>query len=85
MSTPIDDGVNTNETGDETHSSAGHEPWVVTSASSCLSTPVTSEEVSRQIKTATYQLTNQFKQHFDLMKELQKVPPKRNEETNGLV
>ena len=47
MSTPIDEGVNTTETGDETHSSTCHKIGDVNSASSSLSTPLKSEEVAR--------------------------------------
>ena len=46
-----------NETGDETHELTGHESGDVNSASSSLSTPVTSAEVARQLKAATAPLT----------------------------
>ena len=60
MRGPILEGVNTIETGDETHSLSGHEPEVVRSAASNLSIPVTAEEVARQINTATDPLTKQL-------------------------
>ena len=41
MSTRIDEGVNITETGGETNSSTGHEPPDVSSASSSLSSPIT--------------------------------------------
>ena len=60
MSVPFIEGVKTTETGDETHRLTGQEPGEVDSAGSILSTPVTSEEVARQIKTATDPLTEQL-------------------------
>ena len=85
MSTPIDEGVSIYETGNETHSLTGHEPGDVDSASSSLSTPVTSEEVARQINAATDPLTKQLERLCVLMKELQQVPPNCNEKTTGLI
>ena len=76
MSTPIDEGVNTSETGDETHSLTGREPGEVNNASSRLGTPVTSEEVDRQMKAATNPLTRQLERLCD---------PKRDEKTSGLI
>ena len=87
-SAQIDEGVNTTETGLATHSLTGHEPRDVNSASSSLSTlstPITSEELARQIKTATDLLTKQLQQLCCLMKVLRQVPPKRNKETPGLI
>ena len=43
MSTAIVEGVSTSETGDETHSSDGHEPKDIKSAASKSSTPGTSD------------------------------------------
>ena len=83
MSTPVVEGVSTNETGDETHSLTGHKPEDVNSANSSLSTPVKSEEVATHIKAATAPLTTQIVRLCDLMKELPQVPPKRNEKTAG--
>ena len=59
MGTPIFKGVCLNDTDDEAHSLTGHEPEDVNSCSNGLSTPVTSEDVSRQIKAATDPLTKQ--------------------------
>ena len=79
MSSPIVIGVRPNETGDETHSLTGQEPDDVNSCSSGLSTPVTSEEVARQVKAATDPLTKQLERLCEPMKELRQVPPKCNE------
>ena len=85
MSTPIEEGVNPNETGDETHSLTGHEPRDVNTASSSLNTPTKSEAVARQTKTATDPLTKKLDRLCDLMKELRQVLPSLNEEATGLV
>ena len=85
MSTQMLEGVNTSETGDETHGLSGHEAEDVGSAFSNSSTPVTSKEVARQIKAATDPLTRQLEWLCDLMKELIQAPPKPNEETSGLI
>ena len=81
MSSPIVEGLNSNEIGDETHNLNGHEPEDVNNATNNASTPFTSEEVARQIKTATDPLTKQLKRPCDQMKELRQAPGKRNEET----
>ena len=83
--TPKDERVSTKGTGDETHSLTGHEPDDVNSSSSSLSSTVTSEDVVRQIKAATYLLTIQLERLWDLMKELRQLNWKRNEETTGLI
>ena len=57
---PILEGVNASETGDETHSLSGHEPEDVGDAAGVSSTPITSQEVARQIKAATDSLTRQL-------------------------
>ena len=85
MSDPISERVNTTETGDETRSPTGHESGGVNNDGSYLSSPVTSEEVARQIKAATDPLTKQFERLCDIMKELRQAPSKRNEETAGLI
>ena len=85
MSPPIVEALSSKETGDQTHSLNGHEPEDVNRASSSLSTPVTSEEVGRQIKAATVPLTKQLEQICDLMKELRQFPLNRKEETTGLI
>ena len=84
MVTPIVEGVNTNETSAETHNLSVHEPEDVKSATSKSGTPVTSEEVARQIKAATDSSTRQLEWLCDLMKELKRATTKRNEETSGL-
>ena len=85
MINPISDIVNTTETGDETHSLTGHESGDINSAGSSLITSVTLEEVARLIETATDPQTKQLERLWDLMKKLRQVPPKRNEETSGLM
>ena len=85
MSTTIVEGVNASETGDETHSLTGHEPEDVGSAIGNARTPVTTEEVARQIKAATDPLTRQLERPCDLMKELRQSLPKRSKETFGLI
>ena len=70
MSDPSSEGVSTTETGDETHSLTGHEPKDVNRAVSSLCTPVTSEEVAKQIRAATDVLTKKLEWLDDLMKEL---------------
>ena len=81
MSNPIVEGVNSNEIGDEIHNLTGHGPEDVNSATNNSSTPFTSEEVSRQIKTVTDPLTKQLKPLCDQMKELRQAPGNHNEET----
>ena len=73
------------ETGDGTYILNGHEPEDVNSATSSLNIPVTSEEVARQIKAATDPLTKQLERLCDLIEELRQVPPRRNEDTTGLI
>ena len=85
MSAPINEGVNTTETGDETHNLTGHELGGVYSTSSKLSTPVTSENIVRQIKAATGPLNKKLEQLCELMKEIRQASPKCNEETAGLI
>ena len=67
------EGVNTSKAADETHSLNGHEPEDVNSATNNSSNPVTSEEVARQINTATDLLTRQLKRFCDLMKKLRQA------------
>ena len=57
---PILEGVNASGTGDETHSLSGYEPEDVGGAAGVSSTPITSEEVIRQIKAATDSLTREL-------------------------
>ena len=64
MNAPIDKEINTTDTGDETQSLTGD----VNSDSSSLNTPVTSEELARQIKAATDPLTKQSDRLCDLMR-----------------
>ena len=85
MITPIVKGANATETADEIHSSSGHEPKDVNSATSNSSSPVRSEEVGRQIKAATDPLTRQLQRLCDLMKELKRAHLERNEETTGVI
>ena len=76
MSTPIVEGVTTSKADDETHSLNGHEPVDVNSATISLSSPVTSEEVVKQIPAVTDPLTEQLERLCDQMKELPQVAPK---------
>ena len=78
MSTPIDEGVNFNETGDETHILTGYESGEVNRAISTLSTPASFKQVTIQIKAATDPLAKQLERLSDSIKELQQVPLKRN-------
>ena len=64
-----------------THSLDGNEIEDVKSAATSLSTPITSEEVARQIRAATDLLTRQLEKLCDLMLELHKDASRRNEET----
>ena len=81
MSDPNNEKANTSSTGDETHSLDGTEIGDVDSAVTSLSTPIKSEEVARQIRTATDPLTRQLEKLCDLMLELHKNASRRNEET----
>ena len=66
--TPIVEGVRNIDTGNESHSLNGYEPGDANSASSSLSTLVTSEEVARLIKAATDPPKKQLERLCDLMK-----------------
>ena len=79
------EGVNTSEFGNQTHSLSEHEPEDVNNATSNPCIPVTSEEVARQIKTATNPLTRQLERLCDLMEELRQAPPKRHGKITGLI
>ena len=85
MSNPVTEGVNTTETTDKPHSLTGHVPRNVNSTGSSLSCPIASKVVARQIKGATDPLAKQLERLCDLMKELRRSPPKRSEETSGLI
>ena len=64
-------GVSTIKTSDETHSLTEQERGDVDIASSSHSTPVTSEDVARQMKAVTDLLAKQLERLCDLMNELQ--------------
>ena len=83
MSTPIVKGVSTNETGDETHMLNGHELGDVNSATSSLSSSVTSNEVVKQFKKSTDPLTKQLERRCGVMEELWEVHPKHYEWLNS--
>ena len=85
MTTPIDEGVRSNETGDEAHSLIGHEPGDVNSASIRSRTTVTSKQVPRQIKAATHRVTRQLNRLCDLLKHIRQVLLSPDEETTGLI
>ena len=72
-------------TGDETHSLGSHEVEDVGNAAASSSSPITSEEVARQIKAATDPLTKQLEKLSHLMKELRRHTSRRSEKTSGLV
>ena len=76
---------NTSSACDETHSLDGNEIRDVNSAATSLSTPITLEEVARQIRAATNPLTKQLEKLCDLMLELHKDASRRNEETSARV
>ena len=54
----------------------------VNSAATSLSTPITSEELARQIKAASDPLKRQLKKLCDLMLELRRDTSRRNEGTS---
>ena len=60
MNNPIAEGVNTSGTGDEIHKLSGQEPEDVGGATNNSSTPVTFDDVARQIEAASDLLTRQF-------------------------
>ena len=76
MSDSIREEVNTTETDDQTHSLTVLESEDVNSASSSFSTPVTSEEVPKQIKALTDSLAKQRERLCNLRKKLRQVPQK---------
>ena len=84
MSAPNTEEVNTSIMGDETHTLGSHEIEDVGNAATSSSAPITSEEVPRQIKTATAPLNRHLEKLCDLMKELRRDYPRRSEETSGL-
>ena len=57
----------------------------VNSASSRLTTPVTFEELAREINVAANPLTEPLERLCDVMKELCQFLPKHNDETTGLI
>ena len=85
MSGPIIEEANASSASDETHSLDGNEIGDVNSAATSLSTPITSEEVARQIRAATNPLTRQLEKLYDLMLELHVDASRRNEETSAPV
>ena len=85
MSDPISEGVNTTETGDETQSLTGQEPGDVNSTGINLSAPVTSWEVTRQIRATIDAPTKQLECLCKLMKEFRQGPSKSNKDTSGLI
>ena len=85
MSAPNSEEVSTSLTGDETHSLGSHELEDVGKAATSSNTPITSEEVTRQIKAATDPLTKQLEKLCDLMRELPRDAPRHSGETSGLV
>ena len=60
MIAPNTEEVNISETGDETHSLGSHELQDVGNFAGNSDAPKTSEEVTRQIKAATYPLAKQL-------------------------
>ena len=84
MNTPIVEGVNTSETGDETHSLSGQEREDVNGATNYSSDTVMSKELARQIKATTDSLTRQLERLCDFLKELKQDPSKPNEENSRI-
>ena len=84
MSTSIVERVNTGKTVVKSNSVSAHKLEVVKSVISNSSTLVTSEEVARQIKTASDLLIRQLERLCNILKELRQAPPKRNEQTSRL-
>ena len=81
MSTLNIEEANASFAGEETHSLDGNEIEDVNSAATSLSTPITSEEVARQIRAATDCLTEQLEKLCDLMLELRRETSRHNKET----
>ena len=77
--------MNTIETDGETQSLTGQELGNDNCAGSSQSTPVTSEEVTRQIKAVTDPLSMQLELVYDLIKKLRKTRLKRYEKTKILI
>ena len=78
MSSPNIEEANTSLAGEETHSLDGNEIEDDDSAALSLSTPITSEEVARQIRAATDPLTRQLEKLCDLTLELRRDTSRRN-------
>ena len=76
MRNPISEGASCTKTNYGTHSLANHELWDVNSAGSNLSTPIMSEEIAKQIKTATDRSAKQLKRLCDSMKGTPASPSK---------
>ena len=72
MSTPSIEEANTSSTGEQTRSLGGNEAEDFNCAATTLSTPITSEEVARQIRVATDPLTRQLEKLCDLVLELRR-------------
>ena len=70
MSGPNIEEANTSSTGEKTHSLDRIERGDVNSAAFSLSTPVTSEEVARQIRAATDPLTRQLQKLCNIVLDL---------------
>ena len=68
---------------EETHSLDGRDVGDVKRAASCLSVPITSQEVARQIREATDPLTKQLEKLFDFMIELHRDTTNCNEGTSA--
>ena len=83
MSGPNSEEANTSSTTEKTHSLDGNETVDVSSAATSLSTPITSEEVARQIRAATCPLTKQLEKLCDFMLELRRDTSRRTEETSA--
>ena len=82
MSGPNITEANTSLTDEEKHSLDGTEIGDVNSAATSLNTPITSEEVARQIRAAPDPLTRQLEKLCDLLLKLRKDASRRNEDTS---
>ena len=84
MIVPNTEELNTSGSGDDSHCLDSHELedfGCATSKSSASNKP---EEVPRRIKAATDPLKRQLQWFHELMKELGRASPRRNEETSCL-
>ena len=85
MSDPNIEEAKTSSAADEAHSLDGNEKGDVNIAATSLSTPITSEEVARQIRATNEPLTGQLEILCDFMLELHKNASPSNEKNSTRV